>query len=1489
MLHFFKRVPLVVVCLTFAFFSFEGICSPRVTELMADNESSIADEDGDFSDWIEIHNPDTTPADLSGWYLTDDDDDLTKWKFPAVSIQPGGFLVVFASAKDRRIAGSRLHTNFQLSSDGEYLGLVAGDGLSVVSEIAPEYPDQQTGVSYGTGTWGLPIQEVLVEAGSRVNYFIPTDNALGNSWQQPGSDFDDSSWSSDLQPVGFESSGGQLESLIATNIAPSMKGVNPGGYFRFPFRFGSDDRRIVGAMMRIFIDDGYVAYLNGQQVAQLNERSPMLYNSTASGSRTDSMVAGAALEVDLSAHAGIVRDGDNVLAIHAANTSTNGSDFLVGVELVADIQDTSGGFQYGFFEEPTPGAPNKAISSLGKVADTKFDPDRGFFENPVEVVISTATEGAVIRYTTDGSEPDSGTGFIYNGPLTVDSTTTLRAAAFKQGYFPTNVDTHTYVFLDDVIRQSSSAPPGWPSGSVNGQVYQYGMNQSVVNSTNGAIGGAERTKEALMSLPTISIVTQQSNITSATTGIYSNPGSDGINWERESSIEFIHPPGWVDADGNEDGFQSPCGLRIRGGFSRRTQNPKHSFRLFFRGQYGNGRLNYRLFGDEGADTFDKFDLRGPQNYSWAMGGTSQNSFIRDTWSRDLQGEMGHPYKKGRWVHVYLNGIYWGMYQIDERAEANYGETYFGGDEDDYDVVKSFGGVTDGNRSSYQRLWQRWQSGFNSNADLFAIQGKDSDGVADPLLEYLVDIENLVDYMIITYYTGDRDGPGSRYTQPRPNNYFGIYNRVDPDGYKFFEHDSEHSLGTGENNMVSPFTRSSSLTDFNPHTLHERLASDNLEYRMLFSDRVAGYCYNGGLLTDGSGIARVERRASQIDTAIIAHSARWGSSSRSRQAWLGAVQGVRNFITGRVPVIISQFRSVGWYPDIDPPRFSEHGGYVSSDQQLFINGGPGVIYYTVDGSDPRQLGGSVSAEAEIFEGNTTTSVLVNAGTDWKYLDDGSDQGTLWRSVGFNDASWQSGPAQLGYGDGDEDTELEFGGDSSNKYATAYFRSVFNVRDAADLTSINLRLVYDDGAAIYINGVEFFRSPNMVSNMSYSEYTVGGADTPSEDFQRFDDLSPDLLVEGENTIAVEIKQGDGGSSDISFDMQLIGVKTVVASPLFLTRPGHVVLSSRVRDGEEWSALTRATFLIDSEPAGVSNLLISEVHYRPSLPDEDELSLGFNERSDFEFIELKNISSRHINLEGLEFTEGIGFKFENTAGTLILAPGGHLLLVNNIQAFQSRYGGGIPVAGEFSGNLDNDGEQLLAVGPGGSIVLNLIYNDAAPWPESADGDGFSLILIDSGSPSDPDLPASWRTSVSLNGNPGEDDVLNYSSWKTLTGALVDGADNDGDGLSNLMEYALGGDPFAASAGFMPFAEVRSFEEGGINEKYIFFDVRRRLGADDVRLVVEVSDSLGSWSDEESSLYLARVINNGDGTETLTYRLQRQVADERSLFLRARVLVSP
>src|SRR5688572_10574448 len=125
--------------------------SPRITEFKAANDSGLADENGDFSDWIEIHNPDSVPISLAGYHLTDNAANLDKWTFPAVTLNPDGYLVVFASGKNRVDPSGRLHTDFQLSADGEYLALVAPDEVTVVSAFAPRYPAQFENESFGLG------------------------------------------------------------------------------------------------------------------------------------------------------------------------------------------------------------------------------------------------------------------------------------------------------------------------------------------------------------------------------------------------------------------------------------------------------------------------------------------------------------------------------------------------------------------------------------------------------------------------------------------------------------------------------------------------------------------------------------------------------------------------------------------------------------------------------------------------------------------------------------------------------------------------------------------------------------------------------------------------------------------------------------------------------------------------------------------------------------------------------------------------------------------------------------------------------------------------------------------------------------------------------------------------------------------------------------------------------------------------------------------
>lgn len=137
-----------------------------ITEFMARNNSTLTDEDGDYSDWIEIQNAEDAAVDLGGWHLTDNDQDLTKWRFPRTILAGGDHLIVFASGKDRSVVGSALHTNFRLNSSGEYLGLVGPDGWTVAWDHGPAHPPQLPDASYGLDASYAPCYFRLPSAGS---------------------------------------------------------------------------------------------------------------------------------------------------------------------------------------------------------------------------------------------------------------------------------------------------------------------------------------------------------------------------------------------------------------------------------------------------------------------------------------------------------------------------------------------------------------------------------------------------------------------------------------------------------------------------------------------------------------------------------------------------------------------------------------------------------------------------------------------------------------------------------------------------------------------------------------------------------------------------------------------------------------------------------------------------------------------------------------------------------------------------------------------------------------------------------------------------------------------------------------------------------------------------------------------------------------------------------------------------------------------------
>lgn len=654
---------------------------------------------------------------------------------------------------------------------------------------------------------------------------------------------------------------------------------------------------------------------------------------------------------------------------------------------------------YKYLAVPSPNAPNTGVSYSDYTRDTNFSVKRGIYSSSQTVAISSSTVDAEIRYTLDGSTPTPTTGTLYTGPIPISTTTTLRAIASKSGFVPTNVDTHTYIFPTAVLNQPTN-PPNWPTGSVNGQSLDYEMDEaSNVDVTDTVL------IDALNAIPSLSIVTDQDNLTSSSTGIYVNAGNRGSAWERPASLELILPPGVENPDGLTEGFQQDGGLRVRGGFSRSDSNPKHALRMLFKREYGSSRLEFPLFGDEGDDEFEAIDFRTSQNYSWAFQNDSRNTFLREVFARDSQRDMGTAYTRSRYYHMYLNGLYWGLYMTQERVNADYAAQYFSGGDDEFDVVKSGGSsqgynteIIDGTQTDWmigytlaQNINGSTNVGGTSIPNFNLIQGLDENGLRDPALPIHVDMENLITYMLTVFYAGSFDAPLSTFIGAS-NNWFGLRNHERQDeGWSFFAHDMEHSLGTNgnsENRVGSlPYTYvNETFTKSNPQYLHQYLAA-NEDYRLLFADIAHREFANSGAFTNANVLARIGAREATVSQVIDAEAARWGDAKRStpfkRLNWVNATTSLKNWINNRNDTVQSQLEDVNLFPDFSPPVFSQHGGQVANGFILNINSpNGGTIYYTVDGTDP--LDSLTTGSSIVITQSVTVKARVKLSNEWSAL-------------------------------------------------------------------------------------------------------------------------------------------------------------------------------------------------------------------------------------------------------------------------------------------------------------------------------------------------------------------------------------------------------------------------------------------------------------------------------------------------------------------------
>jgi hypothetical protein len=1028
-----------------------------INEFLAENTGRLLDQDGDPSDWIELKNTSAAAVDISGWYLTDDAAYLTKWQLPAATIAPGQFLTVFASDKNRAIAGQELHTNFKLSKTGEYLALVMADGTTVASSFDP-FPMQFEDISFGMGaSASSTTTETLVGATSTVKVISPSaaNAAVDDHWKEIG--FDDSAWLTGTRSVGFDrnSDGIALSPFIGRTLTTAemdSADATPqyAAYVRFPFNVADKDQ-LTSLQLNLRFDDGFIAYLNGREIRRVNFAEDFVYTqpqwNSYAGNQTTGSTSGAANRIseaddqvtfDLTPFLPELVNGQNVLSFHAVNSNstsssnTNKLDFLVEPVLTA-TRATATTIE-SFMATPTPGAEN-GLGTLGFVGDTQFSIKRGFFNTAQSVEITTATADAIIRYTTDGSVPTLTNGLTYASALNIAETTTLRAAAFKAGYAPSNVDTQTYIFLNDVIDQSGAdvtqpyatwghdkEDSGTESGYNLDDESDWSMDPDIVAGNEAAV------KNALTSIPTMSVVMNWDDLFSGTPQPGTFPGTTtvapapqgiyimGRSDERTMSLEYINP------SVPNDQFQIDAGIEIQGHSSpTRWNSDKLSFQVKFKEQYGPSDLNYPLFatspdGQHATSEFDTFVLDAMFNYSWVHANVAAQSnyarYVTDQVVSDLQNlaSGGADAPHGKFVHLYINGLYWGLYNVHERPDESFASEYYGGDKDDYYVIKHANNDIDHEytwvegglaaESAYQALLEASRQNMTVPANYSAVVG-------------MLDVDQFIDYMIVHYYAGG----GADWSH---NNWYATFNHVDAAGrWRFHAWDQEHAFPTTDNDAAEPnpdWNEFSDLTpkdDFEAPTELFRNLIANSDFKLRFSDRAQALMNNGGALTEAAAQAAYVARLNEIDQAIVGESARWGDNRSpndpyTRQDWLdvnlnnttGDMKAVvPDFFPVRTGVVLADFASAGWLQSLLAPVFNNYGGEVEPGFDVTINkptGSPAAaeIYYTTDGSDPRLSNNSANPLALHSTGPTAIDVdvpkqiraRIKSGTEWSAIID-----------------------------------------------------------------------------------------------------------------------------------------------------------------------------------------------------------------------------------------------------------------------------------------------------------------------------------------------------------------------------------------------------------------------------------------------------------------------------------------------------------------------
>lgn len=586
------------------------------------------------------------------------------------------------------------------------------------------------------------------------------------------------------------------------------------------------------------------------------------------------------------------------------------------------------------FDPATPGSVNGS-GSFGFVGDVELSPERGFYSAPISVTL-TADAGASIRYTLDGTTPSASHGAVYSAPIPISETTVLRAIGVRNGWTSPQPVTSTYVFASDIASQPRM---------------------------DAALAGAHASEieASLLELPAISLTSADE--TNAPRFSWSQIDEAGL------AVEMIHPDG-------TPGFQVDAGVREVGGATVRY--PKDSLRLIFGAEFGESELNYPVFA--GADlpnapavtSFKRLTLQtsAQDGFFWdAPTVGPYRSYLRRSWHDLTMLELGHPGLHIRFVNVFLNGEYWGLYQLREHADDHFMASYFGGNNEQYVGVNG-GEIRSGSGTSWDAL--------NAAAGSW------------PEFSQIVDPVNYVDFMLVNEYTSnnfDLRAEGNtnwRATGPATAGTNGV-------GYQFFHNDPDGAMVSTTAALAMParsvFTGPADSWELLQEEAHPAFLA-------LVEERAELLLLEGGVLSPENAQQRWDERAAQISNAVHAENARW-ETPLGPVDWLNSMAWFRDvYFPVRAANTIEILQGKGLLSanpgdGLQAPSFMVAPGAVPYGTEVGVDAGgqPGTIWYTTDGSDPRAADGTISPDAQQYTGSVsiagkaTLHARILDGADW----------------------------------------------------------------------------------------------------------------------------------------------------------------------------------------------------------------------------------------------------------------------------------------------------------------------------------------------------------------------------------------------------------------------------------------------------------------------------------------------------------------------------